>query len=313
MEQIKETITKGQAMDIADANKFNADVEPVAVDGNIPWNKNDGYKPVREYELQDKIDFVDFDVNGIYGHGSSVFKQRLYLTTDRHSGGISLTGYATRDKENRRDREQANFSIYFDNREQIIQLAQQCINMLLVAEESGEIARRYKGNWVDGKHPDVLAHFPSLLDKTKCLTGRYYWEGDENMVKEINKLTPQEILDAHDSYDVDEDGKFEPDYQNERAEDMLEGLLAGIESNWETERWQGIRLADLQTGMGASRYSADGITQTKGKNPEDKRRKQWTTTFKYTDGTSETLVGYWIITGSGTLQRQQWKEGPPRK
>ena len=307
-QEIKETITKGQAMDIADAQKFNADVESVNVDGGKPWNKNDGYKPVKEYTLQDGLDFLNFDVNGIYGYGSSVFKQRLYLTTDRHSGGISLTGYATRDKENRRDREQANFSIYFDNKEQIIQLAQQCLNMLLVAEESGEIARRYKDNWLDGKHPDVLAHFPSLLDKTRCETGRYYWDGSTNKVVEITKDTPQEILDAHDSYDVDEDGKFEPDYANERAEDILEGLLAGMDNNWETERWQGIRLADLQTGMGASRYNSDGISQHKGRNPEDKRRKQWTTTFKYTDGTSETLVGYWNITRGGTLQRNTWKE-----
>tara|TARA_Y100000361_G_scaffold21899_1_gene17118 strand:- start:1693 stop:2628 length:936 start_codon:yes stop_codon:yes gene_type:complete len=307
-QEIKETITKGQAMDIADAQKFNADVESVNVDGGKPWNKNDGYKPVKEYTLQDGLDFLNFDVNGIYGYGSSVFKQRLYLTTDRHLGGISLTGYASRDKENRRDREQANFSIYFDNKEQIIQLAQQCLNMLLVAEESGEIARRYKDNWLDGKHPDVLAHFPSLLDKTRCETGRYYWDGSTNKVVEITKDTPQEILDAHDSYDVDEDGKFEPDYANERAEDILEGLLAGMDNNWETERWQGIRLADLQTGMGASRYNSDGISQHKGRNPEDKRRKQWTTTFKYTDGTSETLVGYWNITRGGTLQRNTWKE-----
>ena len=180
--------------------------------------------------------------------------------------------------------------------------------MLLVAEESGEIARRYKDNWLDGKHPDVLAHFPSLLDKTRCETGRYYWDGSTNKVVEITKDTPQEILDAHDSYDVDEDGKFEPDYANERAEDILEGLLAGMDNNWETERWQGIRLADLQTGMGASRYNSDGISQHKGRNPEDKRRKQWTTTFKYTDGTSETLVGYWNITRGGTLQRNTWKE-----
>ena len=282
-QDIKETITKGQAMDIADAKKFNADVENVDVDGGKPWRSTDGWKPVREYELQDKVDFVDFDVNGIYGYGGSVFKQRLYLTTDRHQKGISLTGYASKDKESRRDSEQANFSIYFDNKEQIIQLAQQCLNMLLVAEESTALRERYEGNWLDGKHPDVLAHFPSLLDKTKCRTGRYYWDGSLNKVVEITKDTPQEILDAHGSYDVDEDGNFEPDYDNQHAEDMLEGLLAGIESNWDTERYQGIRLADLQTGIGANRWNADGITQTKGKNPEDKRKKQWrTTSVSYT-------------------------------
>ena len=308
MTQIKETITKGQAMDIADAKKFNADVESIGPDGKRPWNSKDGFKPVREYELQDKVDFVDFDVNGVFGHGSAVFKQRLYLTTDRHLGGISLTGYASRDKENRREREQANFSIYFDSKEQIIQLAEQCLNMLLVSEESTALRQRYEGNWLDGKHPDILKHFPSLLDRTKCRTGRYYWDASLNKVQEITKDTPEDILEAHDSYDVDEDGKFEPDYDNERAEDILEGLLAGIESNWDTERWQGIRLADLQTGIGAGRYNADGISQSKGRNPEDKRRKQWTTTFYYTDGTCETLVGYWEITRGGTLQRNTWKE-----
>ena len=308
MTQIKETITKGQAMDIADAKKFNADVESIGVDGKRPWNSADGYKPVREYELQDKVDFVDFDVNGIYGHGSSVFKQRLYITTDRHQGGISLTGYASRDKENRSDREQANFSIYFDSKEQIIQLAEQCLNMLLVSEESTALRQRYEGNWVDGKHPDILKHFPSLLDRTKCMTGRYYWDASLNMVQEITKDTPEDILEAHDSYDVDEDGKFEPDYENERAEDILEGLLAGIESNWDTERWQGIRLADLQTGLGAGRGYSNGMSQNKGRNPEDKRRKQWTTTFNYTDGTCETLVGYWEITRGGTLRRNTWME-----
>ena len=147
-----------------------------------------------------------------------------------------------------------------------------------------------------------------MLDRTKCRTGRYYWDASLNKVQEITKDTPEDILEAHDSYDVDEDGKFEPDYDNERAEDVLEGLLAGIESNWDTERWQGIRLADLQTGIGAGRYNSDGISQNKGRNPEDKRRKQWTTTFNYTDGTCETLVGYWEITRSGTLQRNTWKE-----
>ena len=180
--------------------------------------------------------------------------------------------------------------------------------MLLVSEESTALRQRYEGNWVDGKHPDILKHFPSLLDRTKCRTGRYYWDASLNKVQEITKDTPEDILEAHDSYDVDEDGKFEPDYDNERAEDVLEGLLAGIESNWDTERWQGIRLADLQTGIGAGRYNSDGISQNKGRNPEDKRRKQWTTTFNYTDGTCETLVGYWEITRSGTLQRNTWKE-----
>ena len=124
---------------------------------------------------------------------------------------------------------------------------------------------------------------------------------------EITKDTSQDILDVHPHYELDEDGKFEPSYTNENAEEQLAGILAGIESNWDEEHYQGINLAELQTGIGDT-YRAGGYIQRKDKDPKDRRRKQWTTMFYFADGQTETLIGCWEITRGGTLNRNQWRE-----
>ena len=309
MSEIKETITKGQAMDIADAIKFNKDVKAVSVNGNEPWGSDkNSFKPKRtEVTLDKDIDYLDMDINGIYGYKDSSFKQSLYVTTQRHDDGIAVNGYAGHERSNRENRESSNFSIYFNNREQVIKFAEQCLNMLLIANEETALINRYSGNWLDGKHPEVMDHFPNLLDKTKCETGRYYWDGSLNKTVKITKSTSQDILDEHNSYDVDDDGNFEPDWENERAEGVLEGLMLGLDANWNGEQWQGIRLGELQVGVGQG-YRSNGISREKVKNPEDKRRKQWVTTFHYQDGTTDTMIGYWVITNSGVLTRNTYQE-----
>ncbi|BAQ85140.1 hypothetical protein [uncultured Mediterranean phage uvMED] len=312
--EIKETITRGQAMDVADAKKFNEDVKASDIGGSKEsrdrWgNEKIMHDPRREVDFDDGLDFIEVNINGIYSYrDDSQFKQRVYVTDDRHGSGISVNGYASKTPENRnRTREDGNFSIYFDNKEQVIAFANKCLDMLLIAEESAAIKERYKDNWLDGKHPEVLAHFPNLMQKLQCETGRYYWDASLNKVVEITKDTSQDILDVHPHYELDEDGKFEPSYTNENAEEQLAGILAGIESNWDEEHYQGINLAELQTGIGYN-YRESGYIQRKGKDPKDKRRKQWTTMFYFADGQTETLIGCWEITRGGTLNRNQWRE-----
>ena len=164
---------------------------------------------------------------------------------------------------------------------------------------------RYKDEW--NNHPDALAHFPSLLDQTKCKTGRYYWDTSLNKAVEITEDTDKDILESHPDYDTDENGNFDQSWTNENAEELLAGLLAGVESGWDNDDFNGIRVADLQTGVG-SYGTGQGITRHKGKNPEDKRKKQWTTTFYYTNGESETLIGYWDRLSNGRVRRVEWKE-----
>ena len=179
--------------------------------------------------------------------------------------------------------------------------------MLLIAKERKALDERYKGNWNDGKHPEVYNHFPSMINKVKCETGRYYWDASLNKAVEIDETTDQDIIDSHYYREINSDGEFEPDWRNEDAEEKLLGLEAGLQSNWKEEHFQGINLAEIQTGIGVG-YRGDGIQQVKGKNPNDKRRKQWTTKFYMTDGTVETLVGYWVMTNAGTIKRNEYSE-----
>lgn len=308
--EIKETITRGQASDIADANIYNKNAKPISLSGSQENHGHSGviHTPRREVDFEDKIDFVNVDINGIYSYrdNDTQFKQRVFVTDGRYEDGISVHGYAYKEyNDRRREKEQGDFTIYFDNREQVIEFANKCLDMLLIQKETKALEERYKDEW--NKHPDALAHFPSLLDQTKCKTGRWYWDSSLNKAVEITKNTDEDILDAHPDYDTDENGNFEQDWMNEKAEELLAGLLAGVESGWDNDDFNGIRVADLQTGMG-SYGDGQGITRHKGKNPEDKRKKQWTTTFYYTDGTSETKIGYWERLRNGKITRLEWKE-----
>lgn len=308
-QEIKETITKGQAVDIADARIFNEDVKSISVSGEQENRRHSGvlFTPRREVDFEDKLDFIEVDVNGIYSYKEDKFEQRFFVTDDRNQKGIRVHAYAHVSADSRRDGRDGYFSIYFDNREQIISFANKCLDMLLITEETGALKKRYEDSWTKG-HPDVLKYFPSLLDQTKCLTGRFYWDSSLNKVREITKDTPQDILDAHSDYDTDEHGNFEQNWTNEKAEELLAGLYDGLENGWDNERFNGVRVAELQTGMGGSYGENQGIVRVKGKNPEDKRKKQWTTTFYYTNGTSETKIGYWERLRNGNVRRNEWRE-----
>lgn len=305
-DEIKETISKGQAVDIADANLYNKGVKPVSLSGQLE-NGRSGvvHTPSREVDFDADLDFLTVDINNVYSYRDEVFKQRVYVTDRSWDSGIQVYGYAITTANNRRDREEASFSIAFNNREQVIKFANKCLDMLLIQEETTALVKRYKGIWND--HPDALSHFPSVLDQAKCMTGRYYWDASLNKAIEITKDTDEDILEAHPDYNIDTDGNFDQSYTNEEAEELLAGLLVGVESGWDNDNFNGIRVADLQTGIG-SYSTGQGIVRNKGKNPEDKRKKQWTTTFYYTDGTSETKIGYWERHRHGNVQRLEWKE-----
>lgn len=307
--EIKETITRGQAMDIADTQKFNEDVEAVRIDGDKArgrWGTEAvKHNPKRKSDFNEKLDFVDLSIDGIYSHREESFKQGFYVTDQRHGEGISVNGFARVERD--RGTQEGGFSIYFDNKEQVISFANKCLDMLLISEERKALNERYKGNWNGGDHPEIYKHFPSMIEKVKCETGRYYWDGSLNKAVEIDETTDQDIIDSHYYREIDSDGNFEPDWRNEDAEEKLLGLEAGLQSNWKEEHFQGINLAEIQTGIGVG-YRQDGIQQVKGKDPNDKRRKQWTTNFYMTDGTVETLVGYWVMTNAGTIKRNEYAE-----
>tara|TARA_A100001515_G_scaffold143194_1_gene143755 strand:- start:53 stop:991 length:939 start_codon:yes stop_codon:yes gene_type:complete len=307
--EIKETITRGQAMDIADTQKFNEDVEAVRIDGDKArgrWGTEAvKHNPKRKSDFNEKLDFVDLSIDGIYSHREESFKQGFYVTDQRHGEGISVNGFARVERD--RGTQEGGFSIYFDNKEQVISFANKCLDMLLIAQERKALNKRYKDSWNDGDHPEIYKHFPSMINKVKCETGRYYWDASLNKAVEIDETTDQDIIDAHYYREVNSEGNFEPDWRNEDAEEKLLGLEAGLQSNWKEEHFQGINLAEIQTGIGVG-YRGDGIQQVKGKNPNDKRRKQWTTKFYMTDGTVETLVGYWVMTNAGTIKRNEYAE-----
>ena len=124
-QQIKETITKGQAMDIADTQKFNEDVNAVRIDGDAQnnvrsaWEENDAvtHNPRKQSDFNEKLDFVNLSIDGIYSYKEDLFKQGFYVTDQRHGAGISVNGYARVEQEDRRGTRDGGFSIYFDNKE----------------------------------------------------------------------------------------------------------------------------------------------------------------------------------------------------
>jgi len=306
-EQIKQTITKGEAVDIADAELYNDTVKRVDYSGNQPRHQgseiyNKAYKPKKETvdrsSLNNKI-----TCDNIRGWGDNLY-QRLYVDGDRYGEGVRVVGYSSyvperNSKGDRRPSEQSGFSIYFDDEQQVIEFAQKCLDTMAIKKEREYLFKQY-----DGTHPDVYNHFPNMLDRTMCETGRYYWDASLNKVVEITEDTDAEILELHPEYRTDDEGNFEQSWTNEKAEDKLKGLLRGQECNWTGDDYMDINLANLQTGG----YYTDGLVARKVRNPEDKRRKMWLTTFFFVDGTETTLEGKWDLLGDGTLRRLTWKE-----
>ena len=205
--ELKQTITKGQAVEIADAEIFNSQVKEVKLDGSDNRNIGKGYKPKKEVLDRTELDLT-ISCDSIY---SSEYTN-LFIDGDRFGEGIRVVGYAKEKGRGDRDDKTNGFSIYLDNEEQIIQFAQQCLDVLAIKKEKGYLFKQY-----DGKHPELLNHFPNLKEKTMCESGLYYWDGSLNKVVEITEETDGDLLVDHPSYDTDEHGNFEPDYWNERA------------------------------------------------------------------------------------------------
>ena len=132
--EIKETITRGQAMDIADTQKFNEDVKAVRIDGDKArgrWGTEAvKHNPKRKSDFNEKLDFVDLSIDGIYSHREESFKQGFYVTDQRHGEGISVNGFARVERD--RGTQEGGFSIYFDNKEQVISFANKCLDMLIM-------------------------------------------------------------------------------------------------------------------------------------------------------------------------------------
>ena len=243
--KVEQTLTKGQAVDQADAELFNENVKGVDLSGDIKRG-SDKFKPKKEtLDRQELSQTISVDT--IYGGESS-----LYVDGDRFGDGVRVVGWAA--DERRGERNSHGFS--------------------------------------------------SLLQKTMCKTGRFYWDGEESVCKEITKDTPEEILDNHPSYSVDDDGNFDQDWWNRDAEELLKGLIKGRKANWQGDDYMGINLGELEPN-GTYR---NGIHARKVRSQEDKRRKVWVTTFFFKDGSQTNLDGRWDLLDNGTLRRETWLE-----
>ena len=288
--KVEQTLTKGQAVDQADAELFNENVKGVDLSGDIKRG-SDKFKPKKEtLDRQELSQTISVDT--IYGGESS-----LYVDGDRFGDGVRVVGWAA--DERRGERNSHGFSIYFDTAEEIIDFAERCLDTLAIKEQKNYLFEQYEGNI-----PGITNHMPSLLQKTMCKTGRFYWDGEESVCKEITKDTPEEILDNHPSYSVDDDGNFDQDWWNRDAEELLKGLIKGRKANWQGDDYMGINLGELEPN-GTYR---NGIHARKVRSQEDKRRKVWVTTFFFKDGSQTNLDGRWDLLDNGTLRRETWLE-----
>lgn len=293
--KIKQTITKGQAVEIADAEIFNSQVKGVKYNGGeARQSYGESYKPKKEV-----LDRTELSLNITCDNINYADSKSLWIDGDRYGDGIRVVGYAKESGKTWRDDKTNGFSIYLDSEEQIIQFAEQCLDVLAVKKERGYLFKHY-----NGKHPELLNHFPSLKQKVACETGLYYWDGSLNKVVEITKDTPREILEEHPSYHTDDEGNFEPDWWNEKAMKKLQGLIQGEECDWTGDNYMGINLSELQVG---GTYSS-GYHARKVRREDDKRKKKWVTTFIYKDGTQTHLDGKWDVTDYGRLHRDTWGE-----
>jgi len=292
--ELKQTITKGQAVEIADAEIFNSQVKSVKIDGSKNIERDGGYKPKKE-----ALDRAELDLTIVCDSIYNADHTNLFIDGDRYGDGIRVVGYAKESGETWRDDKTNGFSIYLDNEEQIIQFAQQCLDVLAIKKEKGYLFKQY-----DGQHPELYNHFPNLKEKTMCETGLYYWDGSLNKVVEITKETDDDLLEDHPHYETDGHGNFEPDYWNEKAMKKLQGIIEGEKCGWTGDEYMDINIGELQVG-GTYRY---GYQSRKVRREDDKRKKKWVTTFIYKDGTQTNLDGKWEVTDYGTLHRDTWGE-----
>ena len=124
--KVEQTLTKGQAVDQADAELFNENVKGVDLSGDIKRG-SDKFKPKKEtidrHELSQTI-----SVDSVFGGESS-----LYVDGDRFGEGVRVVGWAA--DERRGERNSHGFSIYFDTAEEIIDFAERCLDTLAIKEQ----------------------------------------------------------------------------------------------------------------------------------------------------------------------------------
>lgn len=298
MKEIKQTLTKGEALDIADAKLYNADVKGVNYSGeetrtNSKVIKADASKYDERTDLTNSI-----LVNHIRTYKDED-SESLYITTDTFGDSISVNGYV-RDAD--RD-ESGTFSMYFKSREEVIDFAEKCLDAFAIKEAKVNLKEQYQASdlYSNYIHPDAFNSFPTLEEKLKIESGRYYW--DINKLVEITEDTDEEITDSLWHYDVDEDGNFKPDWFNKKAEAKLEGFARGKMIDWSSEDYQGINLSKLATFY-VGGYDK-GYYHTKVRLESDRRKKKDITVFVFADRTVKELDGIWNITDAGEL-RKSW-------
>lgn len=296
MTEIKQTISKGKAVDIADTQIYNRDVEVVNYSGNETRNTT------KENVRRDDSDYKEitelknsFNINHLYARGEGD-TSNLYISHDSYGDSISVNGYV---KDTSRD-EYGQFQIYFDSRESVIEFAEKCLDSFAIADEYKNLKKEYKESklYESYTHPDAMNYYPSLEEKLLIESGRYYW--DINKLVEITEDTPEEILDSLWNYQTDENGNFESCYTNQKAEQKLKGFKAGKEINWDSEDYQGINLSNLGTFY-IGGYDK-GYYHTKVRLESDKRKKKDVTVFVFADRTTKQLDGIWDITDNGVLR-----------
>ena len=301
-DKIKQTISKGQAIDIADANLYNNSVNPVSNKGDELRNSS---RSKKEHLLKDDSLYRertnldnDFYVNNIYTSSDS----SLWISPGSYDNSITINGQAREDR--RGETKHGNFTLYFKNREEVIEFAEKCLDAFAIQEAEKSIRNDWEKSdlYENTIHPEAYAHYPNLEDKLKIESGKFYW--DESKLVEITNETDEELLDSLWYYDTDDEGNFTPSYWNEQAEQKLEGFAKGKAINWESEEYQGINLSNLATFY--TRGYDKGYYHTKRKLDSDKRKKKDVTVFVFADRTIKEIDGVWNITSFGTLRRD-WR------
>ncbi len=291
---IKQKITKGEAIDIADVEIYNSQVDGVNQNGSKSASfkdkvLKDDTKHNEITELQNSI-----SINHLSSYGDDSVES-FYISTDTHGDGISVNGYIYDANRNKGDSGQ--FRFYLDSKEEIVAFAEKCLDALAIKEAKVSLKKEMRESklYDSYKHPEAYSTYPNMKEMLMIKSGKYYWDVDK--LVEITEDTPKDILDSLWNYDAD---ATEPDYFQKAAMEKLEGLYRGEDCNWDSEDYQGINLSNLATFYISGGYEK-GYFHSKRRLMTDKRKKKDVTVFVYADRTTVELDGIFDIVANGTL------------
>ncbi len=137
------------------------------------------------------------------------------------------------------------------------------------------------------KHPGSYITEPTLMQRAKIETGKYYWD--------IDALEPTAAF-APEEYNHEEG-----DWYSEKAHKIIDKL----ENSCET--FPELNLDKLSTrGTHYLSSYGYGITNHKVRLETDKRRKKKVCTLRYADGSTKTIDGHWELWNGNFQEVSEW-------